>query len=714
MIHKVLSSNFQLNELKENNKENKIIELTKAYNESYKLFLNGIQSLIYMNSLLEKIVKIFGGSSGFIAKYVINKEENYLIIDAICNVKYLLYNEDNMFDNSTFNINQIGDNCKICIIEKRIIKVINNNISESDFIFSFNSIDTIYYLPLIFAGNIIGVIGISYIKSEITELTNFLDIELANIMTNYVATLLHNYSTMKISSYEINRNFVTYHLTEEILNTIRDGIIVTDRKFSIMYINDYALSIIKTVYPENIELSMEKNIMKIFPQLEILNSNEKNDLIFKKRKIAIDIININTKNLTTSINFIIDTINCSNMFYHVINFSIKNNSAKNETTKSNKNLIAYLSHELRNPLQTINLANHLIQSQSKKIDVNTKILYNLETINKASLNMKKIIDDILDLSKLEAKEFVLDLEIVNIKDIIDDLISDNIQKAILKNLILEYNISDDVPKTLFTDPIRCKQVLGNLITNSIKYSEIGTIVINIIYNEDQHGILFTISDEGMGIKEDEISKLFKEYGQTSNSFKINADSNGLGLCISQKIANLLGGYITVKSIHQKGSEFTLFLPIKLGSSGTIYNNNIIEYNLSGKILLVDDNDANLMLFKMLLENFNLEFGFSLITESVIDGKDAIELCKINNYDLIFMDINMNGIDGCTASKIIKLSNNKVPIIATTGNILAKKENRNPGDNTYSYFDDVILKPFDNEILLNILKRYLSNNKNFFE
>lgn len=276
-----------------------------------------------------------------------------------------------------------------------------------------------------------------------------------------------------------------------------------------------------------------------------------------------------------------------------------------------------------------------------------------------------------------------------------------------KKLNLSCIINTDAPKNLYTDSTRMNQILGNLISNSIKYSDTGDILLTVSYDDTNHGVLFSVIDNGIGIREDEIDRLFKDYGQTSNSFKFNIDSNGLGLCISQKIANLMGGNISVKSEFNRGSIFTLYHPIKLGFSGTMFDKKVIEIYLSGNILIVDDNESNLSLFKLLLENFNYEYNLELNTECVSNGSDAIEVCKINNYDIIFMDINMPGIDGSTAAKIIKKNNFKGAIIATTGNIMAKTENRTGLDrNKYNCFDEIIIKPFDDTIILNVLKKFL--------
>ena len=173
--------------------------------------------------------------------------------------------------------------------------------------------------------------------------------------------------------------------------------------------------------------------------------------------------------------------------------------------------------------------------------------------------MSVIIDDVLDLSKINSGEFIINLEICKINDIINIIISDFNDLAKEKNLKLSSKIYENVPETLYTDPTRIYQILSNLVSNSIKYSNYGKINIDIIYDTINHGINFEIKDEGKGIKDIEVCNLFKEFGITTNSH--NNKSNGLGLCVSQKIANLLGGKIIVDTEYNKGSTFTFFHPI---------------------------------------------------------------------------------------------------------------------------------------------------------
>lgn len=664
-----------------------IAEITKVYNESHRLYLKGVPCVIFMTNFLEGIARIFNIKSGFIGSW---NENNYIILEAILN-NSLLRNNINFPDCTKFSASDKDSYCCKCITNNEIIEV---NDVKNDFIFDLSQYPIFTYIPFSFNNVLLGVVGMSISIRE--------NLDAFNILSNYIGILCYSYRNIKMSTFDDNK-FITYHLTDEVLNLINDGVIMTNQSFEIVYLNEASKSIFNQVYGNLYKTGyLNKSLINVFPQLRTITPNDVTDKIYKNRHMEII---IKDKSNSICLDFIINTVLCNGLFYHIVNLKHKKDDIKESVQKGQRNLIAYLSHELRNPLQTIVLANHLIHAN--KDNVSNKTKFNLSTINKSCNDMRRIINDILDLSKIDANEFQIEMECHTIQDIIDDIINECEILAKTKGLGLECNIQINVPESLYTDITRVEQILNNLVSNAIKYSERGTIIINVRYDDEKHSVIFDIIDQGIGIHNEEICHLFKDYGQTSNSLKLNNDSNGLGLCISQKISNLLGGYITVKSEHKKGSTFSLCLPIKLGISGNTHEKVIIDGTLNGNILLVDDNESNLMLFKMLLENFNYEYKGNLTIESVSDGKDAIELCKVNKYNVIFMDINMMGIDGCTASKVIKMCGYNGAIIATTGNILAKSENRESIDTErYSYFNDVLIKPFDDTTVLNILKKYL--------
>jgi len=486
-----------------------------------------------------------------------------------------------------------------------------------------------------------------------------------NLFITYLGVLCFN---MNMTSYTEPLDF---NLFREILNNLDDSIIITKMNLDIIFMNTSS-----EIFLNNMTLQL------IIPELNnYINKIYKNFTLKTK---------INTLDYQVQIN----TITIGHMLYNL--FVIRQISSKN----CNKNLTAFLSHELRNPLQTITFANQLINDKTQ----DENLIKYLKMINRSSYDMKKIINDILDASKIDSNEIILDITNINIEELIIELFESIKNVIINKNIDITYTIDENVPQELFTDPTRLRQILTNLILNAIKYSKPNKKnYINLIikYISSTHSVSFNVSDTGLGLNEVDIKKIFVDTF-SNDKFNKEFDSNGLGLYICNKIANLLGGLIQIKSDINIGSTFSFIHPIKLGNSSIIYRNNCI--NITGHILIVDDSINNTNLFKIILDNFNYKYSTNIISETTNNGSNAIDLCSINKYDLIFMDINMCGIDGYTTTKIIRKTNPNIIIIATTGNINTKLIIGND-----LYFDDILLKPFDDNQMLKCLQTFLKKN-----
>jgi signal transduction histidine kinase/CheY-like chemotaxis protein len=659
-----------------------------VYNDSYKLYLNNIHPTITKSS------------SGYIVSVHKSSEGKIINVEALYNKNKS--NDDTMIiKNSTLHI----DSKSVCMraINTENIQL-SNKLSQSDFIDE----------PIKFPYNYKSYICIPYkyndVVTGVLALTSFGNYEdkcfsMFKILGNMIASLQNNYFALKISNPICTENrIVIYQLMDDILNTTQDGIILVDTNYDFIYTNTCAETLLTELYGDLIKDSHKKNLLILFPQMNDF-SGSIDKKIYKNRKFDIQ-INDSNPSSQKSLDFILNTVISAGKFYHLVTVHIS--TQKTTIENSEKQIMAYLSHELRNPLQSVNLATTLLKGKLKN-EKNDKIHNYINTIEKSCSHMNKIINDVLDLSRLNSNEMVIDLDVYNVHEIISDAINGLESDVSSKKIKILTQYGDGIPKSIYTDYTRIIQILSNLLSNAIKYSDKNDIVIKVEYLDNN--ILFHIVDEGMGIKSDEFHKLFKTYGQTSNSFNCKVDSQGLGLCVSQKMAKLLGGQISVKSKVNKGSTFTLTHPIGLALSNDNINICSIADKMSGCILLVDDNESNLSLLHMLLDQFNYEFMWTNKIESVNNGMDAIELCKIKQYDIIFMDINMNGIDGCTASKIIKKNGFMGKIVATTGNILAMKENKGVSGNTvFDCFNQVIIKPFDDKTVLKTLKQFLVKDK----
>jgi signal transduction histidine kinase/CheY-like chemotaxis protein len=737
-----------------NNNENINQLFYSIFNDTYRSYLNNVPHMIYMHNMLELIIKATQSNSGYIASIDKIYHTEYINIDSYCQEKLMTRDDITFPYNTSFNIINPDAIYSRAIHAKNIIvtKVMSQTDIEHDPIKGLSTnISTYICVPLIFNKKITGILGLSNNNNN-DNVDNILSLEL---LGSLLGVLQNNCVHPKYFHAQNENKYITYQLMEEILDSSASGTFVTDKKFNILYLNEHNKTLLNVLYDKLFDHAyIGKNLLLIFPQLGVLDVDTQCDKIYKNKKVE---ITISDKKVDTNIYFLINTVMCNRQFYNIVSVNdVKTTS--NELNNTNY-LLGYLSHELRNPMQNITLATYMLKLNKEKDDnkINNffiesnsdtnelttllelkkdKNMEYIKIIEKGCNNMKRVVDDIMDLSRIDANEFVLEMETCDVSDVLNEIMLEHEQEADSKNLELVLNYGERVPKSLYTDSVRLTQILSNLLSNAIKYSKSGKVIINVAYDPLQKGMLFNVVDTGMGIKQEEMCRIFKHFGKTSNSAKIGNKSCGLGLHISQRIARMLGGNIVAKSEYGNGSTFTLFHPIELGKSycGQKNKDNYDDTQLIGRILLVEDDIAIINLFRLLLENFNCEYKGNLIIEHVDNGHDAIKLCEINHYNIVFMDINMDGIDGCTTTKIIRTMPFTGKIIAVTGNILAHGLNRSPvhidintidgsndsnesnepcntsksGTNNYAQFDDVIMKPFTDATMLNVLKKFLSN------
>jgi signal transduction histidine kinase/CheY-like chemotaxis protein len=685
--------------------ENYNLKLLKQYyNETYQSYLNGISPLIFMNDFLDKILDLTNSKSGYIMSiYNKNPDEKYLIVEAL-NKNILSVNEFVVQNNNMINLKESA----ICTnVANTGLYILTNNVKEhylyNEPITTFTNIKTYVCYPIKYINKTIGIIGLADADFYSEEILRFLE-EVSCLLS----ILMNNYLLNKIVNQ--TKRYISFQIMDEIINKTNDGIIIINSDGIINYQNELGLNFIKNIINDKYSKSFtDKNLFDLIYQFDFIKSDSTETKFFKNKSINLEIENIS--NEVIHYNILLNSIISNNVINHLL--LINNKNPDNSSKKTQNNLVAFLSHELRNPLQSLSMATHLLQ---KKININDdKIVLYLDTISKSSNEMKRIINDILDLSKLESNEMELIMDNYTIKEILDNLLLTFTNIARYKNINMHVIIDSNVPIHVFTDLTRINQILSNLLSNAIKYSNSNSdVTIHVVYDKKNHGINFNIIDNGYGIPKSEYHNLFKENGKTNNSYKFDVKSNGFGLYLSQKIAHLLEGHISFISEQSKGSTFTLFHPVKLGQSVNTIKNHLNTNIIEAKILIVDDDISNLDMFKLLLENFKYEYNINLDINTANNGYTAINFCEVNDYNMIFMDINMPDIDGCTTTKIIKNNylkkNIEVPVIATTGNIMAKKENQNLSNtkNKYLCFDDIIIKPYDEKSILSILNSYLSN------
>ena len=364
-------------------------------------------------------------------------------------------------------------------------------------------------------------------------------------------------------------------------------------------------------------------------------------------------------------------------------------------SRAKSEFLANMSHEIRTPMNSIiGFTDLLLKTNISKAQKDY-----LTTIDKSSKNLLTIINDVLDLSKIEAGSLELHLEEFNLEEIVNDVITMLSPQSLQKNLEISLNISKDIPKFIIQDALRLQQVLTNLLNNAIKFTNKGNIKLRVnLISKEYHNytLKFEIQDTGIGLTKSEVKKLFSSFSQADNSTTRKFGGTGLGLVISKNLVEKMSGTIGVESVHKQGSTFWFTIicqtPIESEKSKIGIKENIDDQSTSTKfiktskikiiskkkhlnIISVDDNAVNLKLISSILETFGHKVNsFGNAHNAISNIKN-----KFNEIDLIFMDLQMPNIDGFKAAKTIfgflKDKNKDIPIIALTADVFAETKEK---------------------------------------
>lgn len=405
----------------------------------------------------------------------------------------------------------------------------------------------------------------------------------------------------------------------------------------------------------------------------------------------------------------------------IINSELEDINTKLEQANQLKStFVANMSHEIRTPLTAIlGFTEQVIADSSS----NKQQLNLLGRVLKSGKHLLSLINDILDLSKIEARRLEIEVTEVNLFDLLNEVISLMSNQAADSNLHFDCHYHYPLPTYIKSDETRLKQVLLNLISNAIKFTESGSVIVDVSFQPLMSQVEIKVSDTGIGMSEKELSYIFEPFTQADVSISRRFGGTGLGLVISRSLANLLGGDIRVTSQEKQGSEFTFSFDVSAGKEEFEYTlvNSLVEIasnsnsymtesnalepkikeqtmELSGRVLVAEDVEDNQYLLRLLLKSFNVEVVM------VDNGEKAVEKAMEQDFDLILMDMQMPVMGGLEATELLRAAGVDAPIYALTANVMREdiEKHLEAGCN------GTIAKPIEKEDLNQIVRSVLND------
>ncbi len=378
-------------------------------------------------------------------------------------------------------------------------------------------------------------------------------------------------------------------------------------------------------------------------------------------------------------------------------------SRAEESDKLKSAFLANMSHEIRTPMNAVlGFANLL---KREHIDEKTRYEY-IDHIVQSGEGLIKLINDIVDISKIESNQLKIDKGPVRINEVLEQIYNRYEELLLLKNnpgIKLVYEAAMPDPDfTIITDPYRLQQILSNLLNNAIKFTPQGEIKFG--YNIVKSELLFFVQDDGIGIPDDKKEEIFKRFGKLEDPERMNKSGTGLGLSIAKSLLELLGGRIWLDKNEEKGARFCFSLPLEFGKKVHQNKKDNVKYTFSSEIdlhdkiiLIAEDELLNFKLLETLLKKTNAKVLWAK------NGIDAVQMVTDHKIDLVFMDIKMPDMNGYEATKHIKRIDPGIPIIAQTAFAFSNERNYI----LQSGCDMYMTKPIDHRELFKALKLFLT-------
>ena len=364
-------------------------------------------------------------------------------------------------------------------------------------------------------------------------------------------------------------------------------------------------------------------------------------------------------------------------------------------SKAKSEFVASMSHELRTPLNAIIGLSEDIESFKHMVPQDVRD--DSEDIINASNTLLEIIGNILDISKIESGKLEIVNTYYNPREEFESLSKIMRTKVAEKPIEFIVNIDSNIPKVLYGDRLRIKQIINNFLSNAIKYTEKGQVEFKVLWIAESNALDISVRDTGNGIKEEDKDKLFAKFERLQVEKVSSVQGTGLGLSITKDLIELMNGTLDVQSEYKKGSIFRVMLPQVIGSEEELnklkeqVNFEAIDVDFSGKrLLIVDDNELNIKVLNKAIKNYNFE------VDEAHNGKECIEKINAGNtYDLIFLDILMPVMGGEETIKHLKsFPNFKTPVVALTADAMSGAEEKYRGMG----FDEYLCKPFSREMI----------------
>lgn len=397
---------------------------------------------------------------------------------------------------------------------------------------------------------------------------------------------------------------------------------------------------------------------------------------------------------------------------------MKERYSAEEQNRMKSEFLSNMSHEIRTPMNAIIGMSEVALQKEMGEDVR----HCLEIIRSSSTGLLEIINDILDISKVEAGKLKIISATYTTKSLLDDMqaIIDARNKE--NKVPVYYHIQEGLPEYLEGDVVRIKQVMLNYASNAIKYTENGRIDITVNCKRGENGLvnlIYKVQDTGQGIRKEDLGKLFTMYTQLNQDLNHGKEGTGIGLALSKSFIERMGGSVSVKSTYGKGSTFAFSVPQKIGlgeetgvgekTSGAVgaYCKKTVpkdETKRPSRILVVDDNDINREVINAMLESQDY------VIEEARDGKEAVEASRSHFYDLILMDSHMPVMSGEEATRAIRSEktnqNQTTPIIAITADAISGVREKL----LESGMNDCLVKPIEMQQLYKMIEKYLQKEE----